>query len=232
MAQGESVEVGQRVEKLVQVGLVGKATRTLLQQAPPPRTHATLQKLAAMHPKRRETNAMRTRWQRLWQGVEGPSEEFVAQVFGEANAEEGEPAIDHVIKAIRSTPNGKSPGVTGLRPEHLKMMICTQTGNLACRNILKRVFRGEIDQTTMRVIARGKLIAIAKPHGGLRPVCIGEAIYQVLAKAALSYKLDDWSSYLHRAQVGVNLPGGVELLGHASRAYLEMHPDHCVMVID
>ena len=226
-----SVEIGQRAEKLVQSGLVGKATRLLLQPAAPPRTHGTLQKLAAMHPKRSETAAMKKRWQRLWQGVGEPSEQLTAEVFGETGVGD-EPAVDHVAKAICSTPNGRSPGVTGMRPEHLKMLICTQTGHLACRNMLRRMFLGQMSKATTRVLTRGRLVSVGKKDGGVRPVCVGEAMHQVLAKAVLSCKIDEWSASLHPAQVGVNLPGGVELLGHASRAYLEKNPDHCVMVID
>ena len=65
------------------------------------------------------------------------------------------------------------------------------------------------------LLCSARLIALAKPDGGTRPIAIGDLIYRTCAKAILSENRK--TNHLSKRQFGVGSKGGVEPIVHITR---------------
>jgi hypothetical protein len=82
-----------------------------------------------------------------------------------------------VIKAIRSFPAGSSAGPDGLRPQHLLDLInCQEAGHalvMAITALVNLLLQGWCPSEVTSVLFGGKLFALKKKSGGVRPIAIG-----------------------------------------------------------
>ncbi|CAI7895110.1 unnamed protein product [Closterium sp. NIES-54] len=75
------------------------------------------------------------------------------------------------------------------------------------------------------LLTASRLIALAKPGGGARPIAIGECLTRLTAKAALTAMGEAAREYFLPLQYGVAVPGGAETAIHTSRAFLDARPN-------
>ena len=75
----------------------------------------------------------------------------------------------------------------------------------------------------------GRLVALNKKDGGIRPIVVGQTFRRLTSKLVNSYASLKLSSSLAPLQLGVGIAGGVEAAVHATRRYLE-HCDPGVVV--
>ena len=82
-----------------------------------------------------------------------------------------------VTAAIRSFPSGSAGRNDGLRPQHLvDLLNCKESGlDLVSRLIdfVNMMLEGECPDRIRRILFGGKLIALRKKDGGIRPIAIG-----------------------------------------------------------
>jgi hypothetical protein len=82
-----------------------------------------------------------------------------------------------VIKAIRSFPAGSSAGPDGLRPQHLLDLINYQEAGhalvMAITALVNLLLQGWCPSEVTTVLFGGKLLALKKKSGGIRPIAIG-----------------------------------------------------------
>ena len=79
----------------------------------------------------------------------------------------------------------------------------------------------------------GRLIALSKKDGGIRPIVIGGTLRRLASKLACSFASEKLKSYFAPRQVGVAVSGGCEAAVHATRRYIaEMPRDHVVVKLD
>ena len=79
----------------------------------------------------------------------------------------------------------------------------------------------------------GKLFALGKKSGGVRPIAVGYTWRRLAAKCANSYALSLLRPYLSPRQLGAGIPGGCEAAVHATRRFVESMPaDHLVAKLD
>ena len=65
----------------------------------------------------------------------------------------------------------------------------------------------------------GKLLALKKKSGGIRPIAIGYTWRRLAAKCANFYAMSNLQNKLLPFQLGVNTPGGCEAVVHATRQF-------------
>ena len=82
------------------------------------------------------------------------------------------------------------------------------------RGFVNDILSGAIPHSYLLLACR--LIALEKPHGGVRPIAIGEAFLRVSSICALS-PVQTAADLLAPLQVGVGIDGGAEIPGHALR---------------
>jgi hypothetical protein len=93
-----------------------------------------------------------------------------------------------VIRAARSFPAGSSGGPDGFRPQHLVDLInnreAGQTLQGALTAFVNTVLQGSCPAEIIPVMFGGRLIALSKPSGGIRPIAVGYTLRRLISKCA------------------------------------------------
>ena len=95
-----------------------------------------------------------------------------------------------ILAAVRSFQPGSAGGLDGLRPQHLKDLINTGTGDVG-RRLLSRLtdfvnicLAGRVQDAVKPVFCGASLCALSKKGGGVRPIAVGCTWRRLVAKAA------------------------------------------------
>jgi len=144
---------------------------------------------------------------------------------------------EDVIKVIRTFPAGSAGGPDGLRPQHLLDLVNNRESGPALLTSLtafvNMLLEGKCDPAVTPVLFGGRLIALEKKTGGIRPIAIGYTLRRVAAKCANVYATAVLTDYLQPIQVGVGTPGGCEAAVHATRRFAESMPaGYCIAKLD
>ena len=146
-----------------------------------------------------------------------------------------------VGQAIRSFPSGSSGGPYGFRPQHLsdmvKDLISGPTLLTALTSLVNSLLSGFCCPMAARLLFGGRLIALSKKSGGIRPIAVGFVLGFVLrrltAKCACLYARDRLAEYFAPHQLGVCVKGGCEAAVHAVRRYLQnLQPGYVIAKLD
>ena len=139
-----------------------------------------------------------------------------------------------VRQAILSFPAGSAGGPDGLRPQHIRdLLLCQEAGTdflSALTDFVNVVFAGRCPVDVAPIFFGGRLLALNKKTGGIRPIAIGLTLRRLASKCANSFGIKRLSPYFQPHQLGVGTPGGCEAAVHAARRYLEALPDDHVLV--
>jgi len=142
-----------------------------------------------------------------------------------------------VSRAIRSFPAGSAAGPDGIRPQHLLDLItCKEAGQelvAAITELVNLLLEGRCPPAVASVLFGGRLFALEKKSGGVRPIVIGYTWRRLAAKCANSYALSQLGDSLLPEQLGVATSGGCEAAVHATRRYMAaMSADTVLVKID
>jgi hypothetical protein len=160
---------------------------------------------------------------------------------GPAQPPDDIPAIQvseaEVMSAIRSFPAGSSGGPDGIRPQHIMDLVnCPESGPVLLTSLtafVNSLLDGKCCSDVTPILFGGKLIALEKKSGGIRPIAIGYTWRRIAAKCANSYATSLLRNYFQPTQLGVGTPGGCEAAVHATRRFVESMPDdYCVVKLD
>ena len=130
-----------------------------------------------------------------------------------------------VMLAIRSFPSGSSGGIDGFTPQHLKDLV-GEAGSesplvVALTGFVNTLLRGECPEVIIPILFGGRLLALAKKDGGIRPIALGSVWRRLASKCASTYAIRTTRDLLAPRQVGVGVPGGAEASVHASRRFID-----------
>ena len=78
---------------------------------------------------------------------------------------------------------------------------------------------GKFDTEINSIIYGGRLIALSKKGGGMRPIAVDYTIRRLAAKCANMHVLKERSKLLQPRQVGVGVTGGAEAAIHTTRRF-------------
>ena len=130
-----------------------------------------------------------------------------------------------LLTAIRSFPNGSSGGIDGLTPTHLKDLVggCDEGSPLvtSLTDFVNILLGGDCPESIRPVLFGGKLLALNKKDGGVRPIAVGIVWRRLACKCANSFAI---RACKDPHQVGVGVSGGAEGSVHAARRYIDSMP--------
>jgi len=130
-----------------------------------------------------------------------------------------------VLGACRSFPAGSSGGPDGFRPQHLLDLVnCTESGSdflTALTGLVNLLLGGSCHQDIIPILFGGRLLALEKKSGGIRPIAVGYTIRRLVAKCANKFAISKMVSSLCPRQLGVGVPGGCEAAIHATRRFID-----------
>lgn len=174
------------VQRLVQQGRLGAAARTLTGQSQVAKpTPPVIEALKALHPT----------------GPEDP--------FGTSRRPQPfqSPLDDDIFTALKSMKTDTTPGVSGWTVALLRQASRAQPVRAMLSWLCTAMLNGTAPGQPL--LCASRLTPLDKPDGGIRPIAVGEVIYQLLAKVLLRTGLQQ-DNRLAPFQFGVNTPGGVE----------------------
>ena len=134
-------------------------------------------------------------------------------------------------------PAGSAGGPDGLRPQHIRDMLLSREGGSellsALTAFVNMVLAGRCPKDVAPVFFGGRLLALNKKSGGIRPIVVGFSLRRLVSKCATSFGTKHLTDFFHPHQLGVGIPGGCEAAIHSARRYLEaLPPDHIVVKLD
>ena len=139
-------------------------------------------------------------------------------------------------KALRSFPPGSSGGPDGLTPQHIHDLLTGATDNNLQQALVDWVnltLAGSFDKEVNEVIYGGRLIALQKKDGGIRPITVGYTLRRLAAKCANRCVIERRSRELQPQQLGTGVSGGAEAAVHATRRFVQNLPvDHVLVKLD
>ena len=95
------------------------------------------------------------------------------------------------------------------------------------------VIAGRCPEAVAPVFFGGRLLALSKKTGGVRPIVIGFTLRRSASKCANSFGTKKLASIFYPHQLGIGTPGGCEAAVHLARRYLEALPvDHVLAKLD
>jgi len=95
-----------------------------------------------------------------------------------------------VRRAVLSFPAGSAGGPDNLRPQHLHdMLLCRESGDFltALTAFVNFVLAGGCPSDVTPVFFGGRLLALNKKTGGIRPIVIGFSLRRLASKCANSF---------------------------------------------
>lgn len=138
-----------------------------------------------------------------------------------------------VLRAIRSFPAGSSGGLDGMRPQHLLDLVnCVESASgfiSALTSFVNLLLGGKCHPEIIPIFFGGRLIALDKKNGGIRPIAIGGTFRRLTAKCASAFAVSKLAPLLAPHQLGVGVPGGCEAAVHATRRFLSSAPNDAVL---
>ena len=131
-----------------------------------------------------------------------------------------------VLHAINSFNSGTAGGLDGLRPRHLQDMVAREVGAeaeallQAITRLCNFIFQSGVPADFTHIFYGGKLTALSKKDGGVRPVAVGLLFRRLCSKLATASAREDAVSFLRPLQVGFGVRGGCEAAIHAARSFV------------
>ncbi|CAI7752858.1 unnamed protein product [Closterium sp. NIES-53] len=136
-------------------------------------------------------------------------------------------------KMLSRCENGVGVGLSGMTFEHLRDAAITNAlVSTHLHALVNTILGGNLPASVANLLTASRLIALAKPGGGARPIAIGECLTRLAAKAALSAMGEATRDFFLPLQYGVAVPSGAKTVIHAARAYLDVHPTSMVLQAD
>ena len=138
--------------------------------------------------------------------------------------------LGDLLSALRSMANGAAAGPNGITVELLLILAMDPACAKALCLIVRDIINNDIPQIIRDRMTRCRLVALAKPLGGTRPIAIGDALLKVAGKVLFMRHKDDINAFFGDIQFGCMSSGGCEVVAHNVRADVEQ--GRCVLTID
>ena len=100
----------------------------------------------------------------------------------------------------------------------------------AVTDFVNVILNDELPMLVQYIFFGGRIIALEKKNGGIRPIAVSYTLCRLAAKCANSHVIKRRSKKLQPVEVGAGVPGGAEAAVHAIRRLVNHTPDDHVLV--
>ena len=142
-----------------------------------------------------------------------------------------------VIESALKFKKGSAPGPSGLRPEHLRVVLQStntrrDSAAVSLTKLLNKMMSGEVPRLVAPYLCGARLHAGKKSDGGLRPIAVGDILRRLASKCAAAAVAGKAAELLSPHQLGVGVRGGCEAIIHATRQAVDKAGEKFVMRAD
>lgn len=126
------------------------------------------------------------------------------------------------IELLKEMDNGSSAGLSGMTGNMLAVLADDPDCRRYIAQFTSAVINGDLPDCIRRVLLASLLIGIPKPNNGTRPIAIGEILYRLASRYALSLiNTDHLNSIFLPHQFGVKVAAGCETVIHTVQQALD-----------
>ena len=138
------------------------------------------------------------------------------------------------ISNVRSSPRGKSGGLSGMRNEHLKCLVFSprQDDCDALYYVAETLARAEIPAGIRKGIALARMTALDKGSAKVRGIAAGDTFRRVVAKTLAQQFSEEFDDACAPYQFALSTRAGTDCVGHALREITHQHPGNVVTSLD
>ena len=128
-----------------------------------------------------------------------------------------------VVKAALSFYKGSAAGPSGLRPEHLSVVLkCTPAvladkAQVALTKLVNTMAKGKVPSTVAPFLCGARLHAGLKKDSSLRPSAVGNLLRRLVSKFSSKALSEKAAGLFSPQQLGVGVRAGAEAIVHAVR---------------
>ena len=137
-----------------------------------------------------------------------------------------------VAAALRDTRRGGAAGLSGMRVEHLKLLLQDLDAVDLLTEAATRVARAQVPTDVAEGLARTRLTALQKADGGVRGIATGDAFRRLVSRTLAK----EWAGNFDRAtrpyQFALQARAGTDALAAHVRAALALRPDAVLVSLD
>ncbi|CAE7915925.1 unnamed protein product, partial [Symbiodinium sp. KB8] len=130
-----------------------------------------------------------------------------------------------VASALRDTRRGGAAGLSGMRAEHLKLLLQDLTSVDLLAETATRLARAQVPADIADGLARTRLTALRKTDGGVRGIATGDSFRRLVSRTLAK----EWAAIFDRAtrpyQFALQARAGTDALAAHVRAALALRPD-------
>ena len=142
-----------------------------------------------------------------------------------------------VVKSALRFKKGSAAGPSGLRPEHLRVVLQSSNARrdsaaVSLTKLLNAMMAGKVPALVAPFLCGARLHAGKKNDGGLRPIAVGDLLRRLASKCAAVAVADKAAALLAPHQLGVAVRGGCESIIHATRRVVKNAGEKFVMRAD
>jgi hypothetical protein len=149
-----------------------------------------------------------------WVPIFAPETEFVL---------EEEP----LREALRTAPQQSAGGWSQRLYEQLKDLCLEDDEKFALLLLICCLIAARrITERVAKTLATGRLLAMAKPEGGVRSIAVGKVLLRLVGRAIGRQQREQFQQALQPFQFGVATPGGCKAVVHGIRAHLDVFQNH------
>ena len=137
-----------------------------------------------------------------------------------------------VATALREARRGGAPGLSGMRAEHLKLLLQDVESQELLAYAATRVARAQLPPTVAAGVAMARLTALRKPDGGVRGIATGDAFRRLVARTLAK----QWAPTIDQAtrpfQFAMQSRAGTDALVLSVRAALDTRENAVIVSLD
>jgi hypothetical protein len=142
-------------------------------------------------------------------------------------------AVKDAIAYVLSHPSRRSSADrAGSRFEHWQIMEASEDGISKASSVLELLLLGDVPEEVLAAHAGGRVVALRKKTGGLRPLVIGSTLRRIGMKALDRVFKEHVRDAVAPFQYGVAKPGGAEALHKVVSAHAQCCQDAVVLTVD
>ncbi len=134
-----------------------------------------------------------------------------------------------LLEALRRAGRGSAQDLTGMRYEHLRVLIEDDSLWAMFGDLAEDFARAEVPTAVMQALRLGRMTALNKKDNKVRGIVAGSVLRRLVCKTVAAQYSDDFMTRTAPFQFALQTKAGTDALAHAIR-FLTDHDEHAVVV--
>ena len=131
------------------------------------------------------------------------------------------------LETLRGALRGSAAARTGLRFEHLKVLLDEEEATDLLYQLAKSLAQAEVPQEVADTLRKGTLVALQKADGGVRGIVVGEVLRRLVARSLAKEYCRDFEEVCGPFQCALSTPQYKVLLYTNMVLIVETNGSHC-----